>query len=48
MTDKRDQRRDYETTRKCGKTDRTHPKECSVRTELRMVASEKCEMDSKC
>jgi len=38
MTDKTDQRRDYETTRKCGKTDRTHSTECSVRTELRMVA----------
>jgi hypothetical protein len=33
-TNKKDQKCDFETQLKCGKTDRTHQTECGVRTEL--------------
>jgi len=46
-TDKTDQRCDFETQLKCGKTDRTHQTECGVETELLVVGWEKCETDMK-
>jgi len=38
MTDKTEQRRDFETQLKRGKTNRNHWTECAVKTQLRMVA----------